>query len=49
MRKGVGDTVKRVVSEPEYARRAGEMAQKIKDSDGSRVLTNTMLDLLSIR
>jgi UDP:flavonoid glycosyltransferase YjiC (YdhE family) len=49
MRKGVGDAVKRVVSEPEYARRAGEMAQEIKNSDGSRVLTDTMLELLSSR
>jgi UDP:flavonoid glycosyltransferase YjiC (YdhE family) len=47
--KGVGDAVKRVVNEPDYARRAGEMAQEIKDSDGSRALTDTMLDLLLSR
>ncbi len=47
--KGVGDAIKRVVSEHDYARRAGEMAQEIKDNDGSRALTNTMLDLLVSR
>lgn len=47
--KGVGDAIKRVVSEPDYARRAGEMAQEIKDSDGSRALTDTTLDLLNSR